>query len=151
MASVLKGENGGKGATKDCCGKNANHLIIKVPIGTIIRNSLGKIVGDLNENGLMFVAARGGAGGKGNPFFVTDTEQAPEICEYGAQGEDISYELELRSMAHIGLVGFIFNFLRMQNKTRLIFRLDCRTLEKVLCFGPYPELGPKLLHIHLQH
>lgn len=52
----------------------------------------------------MFVAARGGAGGKGNHFFITDTEQAPEICEYGAEGEQIKYTVEMRSMAHVGLV-----------------------------------------------
>ena len=52
----------------------------------------------------MFVAARGGAGGKGNHFFVTDTEQAPEVCEYGAVGEELEYTLEIRSMAHVGLV-----------------------------------------------
>ena len=53
----------------------------------------------------MFVAARGGAGGKGNAFFVSNLEQAPQICEHGANGEDITYLTELRSMAHIGLIG----------------------------------------------
>jgi GTP-binding protein len=52
----------------------------------------------------MFVAARGGAGGHGNHFFVSDTQQAPNIAEYGAQGEEMQYVLEVRSMAHIGLV-----------------------------------------------
>lgn len=52
----------------------------------------------------MFVAARGGAGGKGNHFFITDSEHAPKVCEYGASGEDISYRIELKSMAHVGLV-----------------------------------------------
>lgn len=92
------------GANKDCHGKNAEHLIIKVPVGTIIRNVDGSIVGDLEREGLMFVAARGGAGGKGNHFFITDTEQAPNICEYGAEGEQIKYTVEMRSMAHVGLV-----------------------------------------------
>ncbi|KAL5278912.1 hypothetical protein ACFFRR_003506 [Megaselia abdita] len=54
----------------------------------------------------MFVAARGGSGGKGNSFFATDTEQSPKICEYGAEGEDVSYNLELRSMADVGFIGF---------------------------------------------
>lgn len=93
-----------KGANKDCHGKNADHLIIKVPVGTIIRNADGGIVGDLGKEGLMFVAARGGAGGKGNHFFISDTEQAPKICEYGATGENFKYTLELKSMAHVGLV-----------------------------------------------
>lgn len=54
----------------------------------------------------MFVAARGGAGGRGNHFFATDTEQAPKIAEHGAEGENLDYTVEVKSMAHIGLVNF---------------------------------------------
>ncbi|KAF7264337.1 hypothetical protein GWI33_000305 [Rhynchophorus ferrugineus] len=54
----------------------------------------------------MFIAAKGGAGGKGNHFYISDTEQAPKICEYGAKGEELEYIIEVRSMAHIGLIGF---------------------------------------------
>lgn len=109
ITSLLKAEDGENGRNKGCHGKNADHQIVKVPVGTIVKNALGHVVGDLNGNGVMFVAARGGAGGKGNPFFVTDMEQAPQICEYGAQGEDLSYVIELRSMAHLGLVCIQFN------------------------------------------
>jgi GTPase involved in cell partitioning and DNA repair len=77
---------------------------VQVPIGTIIKSSTGKVVGDLKDEGTMFVAARGGAGGHGNHFFISDTVQAPKIAECGAQGEDLQYMLEVRSMAHIGLV-----------------------------------------------
>lgn len=55
--------------------------------------------------GLMFVAARGGAGGKGNHFFLSNSNQTPMVCEQGAQGEDMAYHLELRSMAHVGFIG----------------------------------------------
>lgn len=109
VPTVIRAPDGEKGGNKDCHGKNAEHCIINVPIGTIIKNSNGKVVGDLDNEGLMFVAARGGAGGRGNHFFVTDTQQAPEICEYGAEGEDLEYVLEIRSMAHVGLV---INFTR---------------------------------------
>lgn len=102
--SVLTAESGEAGANKDCNGKNAPHLIIDVPIGTIIRNETGKVVGDLVEENVMFVLARGGAGGKGNHFFTNDTEQSPEVCEFGALGEKLQYSIELRSMAHVGLV-----------------------------------------------
>lgn len=54
----------------------------------------------------MFVAARGGAGGKGNRFFANDIQQAPNFAEYGGEGEKINYTLEVKSMAHIGLVYF---------------------------------------------
>ncbi|XP_044742696.1 mitochondrial ribosome-associated GTPase 2 [Chrysoperla carnea] len=106
VTSVLQADLGEKGSGKNCHGKNAQHTIVKVPIGTIIKNSKNIIIGDLEKDGTMFVAAKGGAGGKGNHFFVSDTEQAPYICEYGAEGEDLQYTLEIRSMAHIGLVGF---------------------------------------------
>lgn len=104
VPTIAKGLNGEKGTNKDCHGKNAIHNVIKVPVGTIVKNGQGNVVGDLSHEGLMFVAARGGAGGKGNHFFITDTEQAPKICEYGALGEDLEYSIEIRTMAHVGLV-----------------------------------------------
>lgn len=104
VASVVQADAGEKGFNKDCHGKNAEHKIIDVPLGTIVKNEDGVVVGDLEREGLMFIAARGGSGGKGNHFFITDTEQAPKISEYGAKGEDLTYIVELRSMAHVGLV-----------------------------------------------
>lgn len=104
LRSLLQATNGEDGQTKDCSGKCAPHLIVPVPVGTIIRNISGKVVGDLDKKGMMFVAARGGAGGKGNHFFVSSEEQSPKICEHGASGEDIPYLAELRSMANLGLV-----------------------------------------------
>lgn len=92
------------GRTQERHGKNAENLILKVPLGTVIRNESGKIVGDLKREGDSFIAARGGAGGKGNPFFKSPTEQMPKLCEYGADGESISYTIELKSMAHLGFV-----------------------------------------------
>lgn len=104
LTTIVQAEHGEKGLNKDCHGKNASHNVIKVPTGTIVRDKNGVVIADLDFEGMMFVAARGGAGGKGNHYFITDTEQAPEICEYGASGEEIEYTLEIRSMAHVGLV-----------------------------------------------
>ncbi|XP_015178814.1 PREDICTED: mitochondrial ribosome-associated GTPase 2 isoform X2 [Polistes dominula] len=106
IASIFKAEDGENGASKNCHGKCAEHNIIPVPVGTIIRNIEGTILADLDQENSMFIAARGGAGGHGNPFFTSDTQQSPKICEYGANGEDLQYILEVRSMAHIGLIGF---------------------------------------------
>lgn len=102
--SVIKAEDGEKGYSKDCFGKNAEHKMVQVPVGTIVRDVDGKILADLDKEGMMFIAARGGAGGHGNAFFKSDTQQTPEICEYGAIGENLQYVLEVRNMAHIGLV-----------------------------------------------
>lgn len=104
ISSIIRAEDGEKGTTKNCHGKNANHNFVPVPVGTVVKNVNGKVVGDLSSDGLMFVAARGGAGGKGNRFFITEREYAPKIAELGAIGEQLSYVIELRSMAHIGLV-----------------------------------------------
>lgn len=56
----------------------------------------------------MFVAARGGAGGHGNHFFATATLQAPQVAELGGEGENRRYLLEVKTMAHIGLVSTFF-------------------------------------------
>ncbi|XP_050307206.1 mitochondrial ribosome-associated GTPase 2 isoform X1 [Anthonomus grandis grandis] len=106
MPTLAEAEDGEKGSNKDCNGKNASHMIIDVPIGTVIKDNNHKVVGDLKKEGLMFIAARGGAGGKGNHFFASDIEQTPKICEFGALGEDLEYTVEIKSMAHVGLIGF---------------------------------------------
>uniref|UniRef100_A0A1A9V2B0 OBG-type G domain-containing protein n=1 Tax=Glossina austeni TaxID=7395 RepID=A0A1A9V2B0_GLOAU len=106
LSSNMRGDEGQSGRSKECHGRSGQHMIAKVPVGTIVRTQRGTIVGDLDKENMMFVAARGGAGGKGNRFFTTDQETAPKICEHGQKGEDLTYILELRSMADIGLIGF---------------------------------------------
>lgn len=79
---------------------------MQVPVGTIIKNDVGRVVADLYEENMMFLAARGGAGGKGNAFFASDLDPSPRVAEVGAEGEDNVYTLELSSMAHFGLVSY---------------------------------------------
>ncbi|CAH2987731.1 unnamed protein product [Chilo suppressalis] len=104
--SVIQAKHGEKGYNKDCCGKNADHIIVPVPLGTVVRSVDGKEMADLKEEGVMYVAARGGQGGRGNKFFLTDTQQAPSVAEIGATGESTSYTLTVLGMAAVGLVGF---------------------------------------------
>jgi len=100
------GKYGGPGRNKNMAGKDAPHLFVDVPTGTMLKNMEGEVVGDLNVEGACFIAARGGSGGKGNAHFRTSVRQAPEIAESGADGEKYRYTLELRTMADVGLIGF---------------------------------------------
>nr|CAG4646450.1 EOG090X0ACU [Macrothrix elegans] len=103
--TIVKADDGVNGANQDCDGSNAKHLVIDVPIGTLFKSKDGRISASLDQEGAVFIAARGGAGGKGNRFFTTDVNQAPEIAEYGAAGEEIAYTIELRTIADVGLIG----------------------------------------------
>lgn len=76
-----------------------------MPLGTIIKEE-GRLLIDLTEDGQKFTGARGGVGGKGNKFFATATNQTPEIAERGLEGELKALTLEIRSVAHVGLVSF---------------------------------------------
>jgi GTP-binding protein len=99
-----KGDPGGS-SLKD--GKNGNDVIIKVPVGCIIKDEeTGKIIVDLDEDGKEIIVSKGGKGGKGNSNFATPTKQAPRFAEDGKLGEKRKLILELKLIADVGLVGF---------------------------------------------
>lgn len=99
-----RGENG-HGSTK--FGKDGADLVLRVPVGTVIRVAeTGQLVADLVEPDQRVVIARGGRGGKGNARFATPTRQAPRFAENGGQGEAFELELELKLLADVGLVGY---------------------------------------------
>lgn len=102
-----KAEDGQPGGNSLKDGKNGKDVIIKVPVGTIIKDAdSGKVLIDLNRDNQKFIAAKGGKGGKGNSNFATPTNQAPRIAENGKPGEEKNIILELKLIADVGLVGF---------------------------------------------
>ncbi|XP_028848484.1 mitochondrial ribosome-associated GTPase 2 [Denticeps clupeoides] len=105
VTALYHGGNGESGGSKNCYGRNAHNTYISVPIGTIVRE-FGKTVADLSQHGQEYVAAYGGAGGKGNRFFLSNENRAPMISTPGEKGQERALQLELRTMAHAGLVGF---------------------------------------------
>lgn len=100
-------ERGTNGSGSKCYGKDAEDLIIKVPMGTIVRDvETNKIMVDLAHAGDSYVVAKGGKGGKGNAKFATATRQAPNFAEPGMPGEERWISLELKLLADVGLIGF---------------------------------------------
>ena len=100
-------ENGGGGAGALCRGRNGQHLTIKVPVGTIVRGAKdGRVWADMHEAGQEHVLLKGGRGGWGNAHFATPTRQAPNFAKPGQKCDIVEFELELKSIADVGLVGY---------------------------------------------
>ncbi|MBQ6035572.1 MAG: GTPase ObgE [Ruminococcus sp.] len=98
-----RGENG---SSRNCTGKSAQPLIIKVPRGTVIRDAKsGRIMADMSTDEPK-VLAKGGQGGKGNVHFATSTRQIPKFAKPGYPGEEFEVTLELKLLADVGLVGY---------------------------------------------
>ncbi len=99
-------QNGAPGAGKRCSGKSAPDLVIKVPMGTLVKEAeTGRILADLSSHEPQ-VVARGGKGGWGNTHFATPTRQVPRFAKPGLPGEEFEVTLELKLLADVGLVGF---------------------------------------------
>ncbi len=103
---IYKAENGEQGAGSQRHGKYGEDIIIKVPVGTIIRDvNTEEIVADLVENEQKICVCYGGRGGLGNYNFKTSTNQAPKKATLGKDGDELEVELELKLLADIALLG----------------------------------------------
>lgn len=101
----LVAENGQAGSKRDKRGRSGESLIVKVPVGTLVKKE-GVIIADLTSDGERVAVAKGGDGGFGNAHFKSSTRQAPRMAELGEAGEEFEAELELKLLADVGLVGF---------------------------------------------
>ncbi|MBQ7129235.1 MAG: GTPase ObgE [Clostridia bacterium] len=98
--------NGEKGSGNRCYGKKGQDTVIKVPVGTVFKDTkTGRIMADLSD-GESFVAAHGGKGGWGNTHFATATRQIPRFSKEGRPGEELDITLELKLLADVGLLGY---------------------------------------------
>ncbi|XP_055400492.1 mitochondrial ribosome-associated GTPase 2 [Bubalus kerabau] len=108
LSSVLsryQGFDGEDGGRKNCFGRNGAVLYIRVPVGTLVKEG-NEVLADLSHPGDEFIAAVGGTGGKGNRFFLANDNRAPTTCTPGQPGQERILFLELKTVAHAGLVGF---------------------------------------------
>lgn len=101
-----KAQNGEAGGKKKKFGKKGDDLIIKVPVGTLVREANSEvIIKDLNKDGEEYIIAKGGRGGRGNVHFKNSIRQAPRFAELGRSGQEIDVIFELKILADVGLVG----------------------------------------------
>lgn len=102
-----KADRGAHGQGSSQHGKSAENKILRVPVGTVVRDAeSGQILADLTAQGQEVVVAKGGRGGRGNTHFVSSTHRAPTLAENGDKGEERWITLELKLLADVGLVGF---------------------------------------------
>lgn len=103
----FKAEKGGSGQDGNKFGRNAETVMIKVPVGTLVFDEESQeLMADLVENGQQAVVAKGGRGGRGNARFPTSVNRAPTFAEHGEPGEERKLRLELKLLADVGLVGY---------------------------------------------
>ena len=103
----FRAQKGTHGKGKDQTGKKGENLIIRVPVGTLVRDDqTEELLQDLLFDGQQFVVAEGGRGGRGNARFATPTLRAPRHAEKGEKGEEHWLRLELKLLADVGLIGY---------------------------------------------
>ena len=103
---VYKAKNGQQGSSNSKTGKDGDNIIIKVPVGTIIKNNKTKeVVVDFTDDNQKEIICVGGIGGRGNINYKTSTRQSPRFAQKGIEGQKGIYELELKVLADVGLVG----------------------------------------------
>ncbi|MBI5235693.1 MAG: GTPase ObgE [Deltaproteobacteria bacterium] len=100
-------ERGEHGMGSLCSGSDGLDLVIKLPVGTVVKDAdTGEVIADLAAPGIEFVCCKGGRGGKGNAHFATSTHQTPRFAQPGEAGESKKLKLELKLLADVGIVGF---------------------------------------------
>lgn len=106
LKKYIKGNKGSNGEGKAKHGKNAEDIIVKVPVGTVVTDQeTGMVIADLVNNGEEAVIVSGGRGGRGNIAFATKANPAPNYAENGEPGEYKKVKIELKLLADVGLVG----------------------------------------------
>ncbi len=106
----FKAQSGSHGSSGRKVGKNGQDLILKVPLGTVIKYQLpeseNEHICDIKTHKQQVIVAHGGNGGLGNPHFSSSTNQSPRLAQMGEEGEEVYVDMEMRTIADVGIIGY---------------------------------------------
>lgn len=138
---LIHAENGMPGAGSLKQGRNGKDLVLTLPCGTLVKDArTGQVLFDFTEDTQEFLICKGGKGGKGNHCFKSATNQAPNICTPGTEGEAIEVEFELKLIADIGLIG-------MPNAGKSTLMAQITHLPVKIGAYPFTTLHPNLSYV----
>jgi GTP-binding protein len=138
FARIHRAKNGGKGMGADCNGRGGEDVVLRMPVGTVIRDAeSGEPVADLAKDGERALLARGGKGGLGNVHFKSSINRAPRQFTRGEAGESRNFALELRVLADVGLLG-------LPNAGKSTFIRAVSSARPKVADYPFTTLSPSL-------
>jgi len=145
FSKLHKARNGENGRGADCYGKGADDIMLRMPVGTLIIDSIdGEIIADMTEHGQTALLVKGGEGGWGNIHFKSSTNRAPRQKTDGKEGERRELRLELKVLADVGLLG-------MPNAGKSTFISAVSNARPKIADYPFTTLHPNLGVVRVSH